>query len=53
MSLQDPSKLAPPPLSQAEIDRRNARFYRVHGYRRWPRNYRTGEIDDWKIINGK
>ena len=42
VSLQDPSKLAPPPLSQAEIDRRNARFYRVHGYRRWPRNLING-----------
>jgi hypothetical protein len=53
VSLQDPNKLAPPPPSQTEIDRRNARFDRIHGYRRWPQKYRTRETDDWKIINGK
>jgi hypothetical protein len=33
-SVQDPRSYTPPPPDQAELDRRNRRFDRVHGYRR-------------------
>jgi len=33
-SVQDPRSYCPPPPDQAELDRRNRRFDRIHGYRR-------------------
>jgi hypothetical protein len=52
--LQDPKRMPAPPPTDAEIDRRNRRFDRVHGFaRRGKQSYPARESPDWKILNGR
>ena len=52
--LQDPNRVAAPPLSDAELERRKRQFDRVHGFvRRGKQSYPTRESPDWKILNGR
>jgi hypothetical protein len=52
--LRDPKRVAAPPPSDAELDRRNRQFDRVHGFvRRGKQSYPTRESPDWKILNGR
>jgi len=52
--LQDPNRVPAPPLSQAEIDRRNRQFDRAQGIaRRGRQSHPAREAPDWKILNGR